>query len=610
MNLRNEDVEKYPAEGILFVDGSGVITYIDHGAARMLKVSPSQALGYRLPEVYPGTRLLEIYTLRKTLTHEQLFENKKVRVTYLPVAQQSSEGFSTSKCFENQESKTKDPQCLRMPGGNHLDSKIAGVAVFFQRVSSTEASAQEIETHKLLINLYEKIFADLPLGIAVVNRQGRIVMINKEYCQLLGLKEKDALGLSINKVVPFTKLNEVMRSGEHYLDSGVKHKERLFFLSETPVKSCDEVLGGLSKLFLKEKLEGQDLKDLLERFQLLESKLMFYKEELKELRRLRSPLEEIVGEAPQIKKLKQLAQRVAMGDANILITGESGTGKGLFAQAIHNISYRNGEPFIKINCAAIPENLLESELFGYEEGAFTGAVRGGKLGKFDLANGGTIFLDEIGDMPLAMQAKILRVLQEKTFERVGGSKTLTVNVRVIAATNRDLQQLIDEGQFRLDLYYRLAVINLYIQPLRERQEDIFLLTREIINKLNLKYGCNVEGVALEVEQSLCSHSWPGNVRELENILEYAFNFLEPEENLIRLEHLPGMFVEKNIRGGKSGSPKLASVLLEEAVAKAEVEAILEALKLSKGNKQEAAKLLGIHLSGLYQKLKKYSIKES
>ncbi|WP_227763893.1 sigma 54-interacting transcriptional regulator [Zhaonella formicivorans] len=552
--------------GLILVDRRGIVTFMDPGAAQLLKITPAEASGRRLTEFFPETRILEVYTTGQALCCEQTLEEAKINITYLPVLE---------------------------------DGELHSVLVCLQGAGAAGGEAEEVQTLQVLISLYEAILADLPLGIAVVNRQGRLVMLNKQYSQLLEIAQEEATGLSIEKVVPFTRMTEVMRHGEAFLDTGVRYRGRTLFLSEVPIKSGNEVLGGLSKLVAKESLEDQDLKDLTERFHLLESKLMFYKEELKELRRSRSPFEAIRGENLAIKKLVQLAQRVARGEANVLITGESGTGKGLFAQAIHNASRRNGEPFIKINCAAIPENLLESELFGYEEGAFTGAVRGGKPGKFELANGGTIFLDEIGDMPLAMQAKILRVLQEKTFERVGGSKTITVDVRVIAATNRDLRKLIDEQQFRLDLYYRLAVINLHIPPLRERRDDLLLLTREIIDKLGRTYGQKVAGIEPEVEQIFLSYSWPGNVRELENVLEHAFNFLDPEEQLIGPHHLPGILLEQ---GTKAGSLELGA-----AVAHAEIEAIRRALQLAGGNKQKAAKILGIHPSGLYQKLKKYAI---
>lgn len=301
-----------------------------------------------------------------------------------------------------------------------------------------------------------------------------------------------------------------------------------------------------------------------------------------------------------MKKLRRLAERVSKGEATILLTGESGTGKGVFAQAIHNSSSRSEQAFIPINCAAIPENLLESELFGYEEGAFTGAVKGGRVGRLEMANHGTLFLDEIGDMPLAMQAKILRVLQERSFERVGGRKTIHVDVRVIAATNKDLQQLIQEGKFRLDLFYRLSVINIHLPPLRDRGQDVLLLVSRIIENLNQKYGMEVDGIHPKVERLFLENSWPGNIRQLENILEYAFNMLREDEFLIDCEHLPDEFC--------CDSKHSSRVCMVETIAQAEKEAIIRAIRQSGGNKKEAAKLLGIPRSSLYEKINKLGLK--
>lgn len=553
--------------GFVLVDGRGIIGFLDPGAAYFLKVPIDKAVGRKFTEIFPGTRILEVFTGGQQIVQEQHFSEAKVQIHYHPI---------------------------------YINGGIHSIFVLLER-TDPECGSEHLDTLQVLNELYEGILDDLPLGMAVVDPQGRLVLANNKYCELLGFEAEKVLGRRIQDVVPFTRLPEVLHSGERIVNSGFRFRGHTLFLSEMPIKHGGTTLGGLSKILSKDTMAGQNLDDLLERFQLLEGRLDFYKGELQELRRSLSPFDDIVGETAELKRLKQMAQRIARGEANVLITGESGTGKGLFAQAIHEASPRCGEPFIKINCAAIPENLLESELFGYEEGAFTGAVRGGRPGKFELGHGGTVFLDEIGDMPLAMQAKILRVLQEKSLERVGGSRTLTVDVRIIAATHRDLTKLIEEQKFRLDLYYRLAVINLHIPPLRERPEDIRPLVQRLINKLNLKYGQRVREVSPSVEECLLAYGWPGNVRELENAIEHAFNFLDEGEEVIALEHLPPALLNKSNRD------RDCSFGLNEAVAAAESEAIRQALRLAKGNKQEAARLLGIHPSGLYQKLKKYSI---
>jgi transcriptional regulator with PAS, ATPase and Fis domain len=281
----------------------------------------------------------------------------------------------------------------------------------------------------------------------------------------------------------------------------------------------------------------------------------------------------------------------------VLITGESGTGKEVFANVIHEMSNRRDNNFIKINCAAIPENILESELFGYEDGAFTGARRGGKIGKFELADQGTIFLDEIGDMSFDMQAKLLRVLQEKEIERVGGNTVKKINVRIIAATNQNLQEKIKRGEFREDLYYRLNVIALELPPLRERVEDIPLLCEYFLKKYNDKFGIYIEKIDDEAMDCLKKYSWPGNIRELENAIERAYNLIDG--NVIKLKHLPEKIVSNN--------RPLCVGSLNKTLNEIEKQRIIDALKASGGNKSKAAKMLGINRAGLYQKLKKHGI---
>jgi len=294
-----------------------------------------------------------------------------------------------------------------------------------------------------------------------------------------------------------------------------------------------------------------------------------------------------------------MAMRVAQSSSTILIRGESGTGKELFAQSIHYASPRKNGPFIKVNCSAIPENLLESELFGYEEGAFTGAKKGGKLGKFELAHKGTILLDEIGDMPVNMQIKLLRVLQEKEIERVGGTTTIPIDVRVVAATNRSLEELISEGKFRLDLYYRLNVVELRIPPLRHHKSDLEELIYFLLGKIAAKMGCPVPTFDHEALHYIINYDWPGNVRELENVLERCLNFLD--NNIIRATNLP-----YHIRNYKQG--KEPNVLeLKDHLEETERVAIINALKACTGNRVKAARILGISRASIYQKIDKYGI---
>ena len=290
----------------------------------------------------------------------------------------------------------------------------------------------------------------------------------------------------------------------------------------------------------------------------------------------------------------------ATNTSPVLVTGESGTGKELFAQAIHHAGPRRLQPFIQINCAAIPKDLLESELFGYERGAFTGALTGGKPGKFEIADQGTIFLDEIGDLPIEMQPKLLRVLEEKCFERVGGNTLIRSDFRLIAATNQDLEGLIARGQFRKDLYYRLNVISLNIPPLRERMEDIEPLALHILAKLACKNGYPVIRINIEALAALARHSWQGNARELSNILERAVLTMRGDE--IQRSDLPFVGCEK-----LTNRADIAMQPIRTIYADAEKTAILAALQNTGNNKSKAADLLGIHRTLLYRKLKKYGL---
>ena len=309
----------------------------------------------------------------------------------------------------------------------------------------------------------------------------------------------------------------------------------------------------------------------------------------------------ILGHSKQIQQTVELARKAAMSDATVLITGESGTGKELFARAIHSAGLRKDQPFVAINCAAIPETLMESELFGYEDGAFTGAKRGGKIGKIEAANNGTLFLDEIGDMPLYMQVKLLRVLQEKKFERVGGVKTISVDVRVVAATNRNLPKMVEDGSFREDMYYRLNVIPCYIPALRERFEDVGFLVQSFLEKYCRRHNKTITSLADGLLDHLRFYKWPGNVRELENVIEFGVCF-ETGPVLQKETILPKL--ERDMVQETPGSIEP----LDKALRKIEKNLIRHALEMFADHPNpvdKAAEALQISRATLYRKLKKH-----
>lgn len=310
-------------------------------------------------------------------------------------------------------------------------------------------------------------------------------------------------------------------------------------------------------------------------------------------------IEDIRGSSPAITHLKEMARRVAQTDFPVLLEGESGTGKELFAHAIHNMSPRAQGPFLILNCAAIPEALMESELFGYEAGAFTGARKSGKPGKFELAHGGTVFLDEISSLPLPLQAKLLRFLQYGDVEKVGGISRTKVDVRVIAASNRPLEAMVAEGLFREDLFYRLNVVRLAIPPLRERAEDIPAIAAAIMEKLNRKYPHLKKQISPEAMRMLQGYVWPGNVRELENVLQRLFALVEGETIL---PHHLAAFLPVGPWEVTANKPSLSQQL-----AMMERDMIQQALRSTGGNKARAARLLGMPRSSLYEKLKTYKL---
>ncbi len=328
--------------------------------------------------------------------------------------------------------------------------------------------------------------------------------------------------------------------------------------------------------------------------------------QLKERIREKTGLEKIVGESPAIRKVKEQIKLIAPTDATVLITGESGTGKELVAEAIHQLSPRRNGPFVKVSCAALPETLLESELFGHEKGAFTGAVSSRK-GRFELANGGTIFLDEIGEISPRVQVKLLRVIQEKEFERVGGEKTIKVDIRIITATNRDLEKEVKKGNFREDLYYRLRVINIHLPPLRERKEDIPLLLNHFLEEFSKRYSRNIKGFTQKAVEILTSYDWPGNIRELQNVVESCVVLAQGE--WIDEDDLPSFIKRTPHPAEETEEGDYIKIPIGTPLKEVEKRVIVETLLKNNGNKAQTARQLGIGRKTLFRKLEEFGIKD-
>jgi PAS domain S-box-containing protein len=452
-------------------------------------------------------------------------------------------------------------------------------------------------------SLYEKILDISADGFLIVNAKGNIVDISRAYCAFLGREKKDIIGNYVMDVIKNSRLPEIMITDEtevnvlHRLANGqTPGNEKCVVVTRAAVKEGNEVIGAVGQIYFRKEAMG-----LAEKLKNMDLELNFYKSELQRAAKDRYNIENIIGQDKQFIEIKKMAEKAAKNDFTVLLFGETGTGKEVFANVIHYESSRRHRPLIRVNCGAIPSELLESELFGYEEGSFTGAKKGGKKGKFELAHGGTIFLDEIGDMPLNMQAKLLRVLQEKEIEKIGGTKPVPVNVRVIAATNQDLDGF-GRKKLRDDLYYRLSVIQLRIPALRERRRDIRLISDHYLKILSKTYQKSVM-ISPDVYEILEHYSWPGNVRELKNVIERAYCLVEGQ--VILPSHLPPhvMTNSKEIPAHSIGRKNFHSILEE-----IEREILLNALNRTNYNFKAAAKEMGIHRSTFYKKIEKLKIK--
>lgn len=438
-------------------------------------------------------------------------------------------------------------------------------------------------------------------GIMIADANCVVCYINPAYTRMTGRRPEEEIGRLLTPDPPFGPLRQAITTGRpiygcRYRPPGSKAE---LIVNASPLIVDGEVRGGVSFC--------QDISDILlltERLHQSNRLVESLTEKLEGLCGARYTFDDIVGKAPELRRAVETAKKAAASSSTVLLLGETGTGKELFAHAIHQASPRRRQPFIKVNCAAIPENLLESELFGYEKGAFTGATSR-KMGLFERADGGTIFLDEIGDMSLALQAKILRVLQDGEVTRLGGWRPTRVDVRIIAATNRNLPQMIKEGRFRADLYYRLNVITITIPPLRERRQDIPLLAAHLIRQLGRKLGKQVAGLDEEAERKLLAYSWPGNVRELANVLERAINLTDRpliSSSLLFLpEAPPGGGIKAETTPIKAfGEQTIPSLAEQERLL---IQRALRVYGTSVRGKRQAAQALGISLATLYKKLK-------
>ncbi|MBV4431426.1 MAG: sigma-54-dependent Fis family transcriptional regulator [Clostridium tyrobutyricum] len=551
-------VENIPV-GIVVIDKNGRITTMNDYALKIANKSLSEVIGRFIKDIIPTSDLTNVLKIMKRKVGETQYINNNLVIS------------NRSPIFSN--------------------NTVIGALGVFQDISDLVGIKELNERFKKILEASHEL-------ICFVDDRRIISYINPAYEKHYKVKSEDIVGKDLIDISPNGIRIKVFNSKNTIKDM-VYHKDNKTIVSTVAPIFADGKFKGVISI----SRTADELKDLLNKLRESEEKLNFYKEELNRHNKISGSFDSIIGYSSSLKECLIIAEKASKSTSTVLIRGESGTGKELIAKAIHNNSNRKNEPFVRINCAAIPENLFESELFGYEKGAFTGALKS-KPGKFTLANKGTIFLDEIGDMPVSMQVKLLRVLQEREFESVGGLTTHKVDVRIIAATNKNLEEMLKTNKFREDLYYRLNVINILLPPLRNRKEDINLLVEHFIKKLNKRLNKNIQGIGKNLLSYLQEYRWPGNIRELENIVERAMNMCDG--NIIKSKDLPFYIKSEN-------SEQESLINLKDGnlatIQEYEKEIITKAMEKYKSY-NKTGKILGLTHRTISLKCKKYGINVS
>lgn len=557
-------------DGMIVVNKDEVVTLFNSSAERMTGISQKEAIGKPIIEVIPSSQLPRILKTRKIEANHELVLTNGIHVI-----------------------------TTRIPMIDENNQLIGAFSVFKDKTELMDL-ALEITNLNEIKTMLQAIIQSSDEAISVVDENGNGIMINPAYTRITGLTEEQVIGQPANADIS---------EGEsmHMKVLQTRRPVRGVMMRVGPNKK--DVIVNVAPIIVDGKLKGSVgvIHDMSE-IQSLNKELSRARQIIRTLEAKYS-FDDIIGRSEEIQLSIEQARLGAKTPATVLLRGESGTGKELFAHAIHNGSDRKYNKFIRVNCAALSESLLESELFGYEEGAFSGAKRGGKRGYFEEANNGSIFLDEIGELTANTQAKLLRVLQENEITRVGGTKSIPINVRVIAATNVNIEKGIANGTFREDLYYRLNRMPIHIPALRFRKEDIPLLCDRLIQKINQDYGRNVEGITPLAMKQLMRYDWPGNVRELENILGRAIIFMTNHETEIDIMHVPALIKEQD-QLPKVTAEDEKKESLAELVEEFEAKIIAQTLAELKGNKTAAAKKLGLSVRNLYYKLDKYNLARS
>lgn len=573
-------------DGIIAIDRSARITLFNSAAGRILQIDGRAAIGQPVDDVIPVTRLPGVLSdghseLDQTLT----WHGVTIVTSRYPIRDETG--------------------------------LVHGAAAVFRDISELQHLAEEITNLREVRLLNEAIIQSTQDAISVVDEECAGVLVNPAYTRVTGLKRIVSGTRAVNLADDAEIHRQVLSTGKpvHGHRMRVGPYKRDVIVDANPLLVDGRIRGSVAVL--------KDVSEMLQ----LHDQLAHAREKIRRLE-ARYTFDDVIGDDAGLMQAVERARTAAGTPATVLLSGESGTGKELFAHAIHNASERRNARFVRVNCAALSESVLESELFGYEGGAFTGARKGGRRGLFEEAHGGTIFLDEIGLMSLNTQTKLLRVLQEREIRRVGGNESIPINVRVVAASNLDLEEEITRGAFREDLFYRLQVVPIRIPPLRDRVHDIPVLAQRLLDVINSEWGRAVREIDEQAIEMLQGHRWPGNVRELENVLRRAVVNMQPDEFVLRMEHLPPLdsisrHEARSRSGGEAESPtEKPSVLgvgagtdqvnlqqaLPSVVAAAETVHIRAVLDTFEGNRTRTATALGISLRTLQYKMRRYGIK--
>ncbi|KML46021.1 sigma-54-dependent Fis family transcriptional regulator [Cytobacillus firmus] len=554
-------------DGMIVINNQTEIIVFNRSAERMTGIKRKDALGKKINEIITDSMLPRVMATRRIEANQEmtLANGLKIITTRIPMLGENNE--------------------------------LMGAFAVFKDITEVVSLAEEITNLKDIQTMLQAIIQSSEEAISVVDENGKGILINPAYSRLTGLEEEKVIGkpatadISEGESVHMKVLQTRRAMRGVAMRVGPKRKDVI--VNVAPVIVDGKLKGSVGVIHDVSEIQNlnRELNRARQIIRTLEAKYSF---------------EDIIGTSEEMTIAIEQARLGAKTPATVLLRGESGTGKELFAHAIHNASDRKYNKFIRVNCAALSESLLESELFGYEEGAFSGAKRGGKRGLFEEADKGSIFLDEIGELTANTQAKLLRVLQEHEITRVGGTKPITIDVRIIAATNVNLEKGIADGTFREDLYYRLNRMPIHIPSLRRRKEDIPLLCSRLIQKINQEYGRNVEGVTEEAVDKLMAYNWPGNVRELDNILGRAIIFMNYSETKIEERHIPDLGANNpspNIEASEEAQNKSLTQMIEQYEARV----IRQTLQKLDGNKTKTAKMLGLSVRNLYYKLEKYEI---